>query len=392
MELGIKAYLHGDYKSAIASLRAALVRARANPGAVVADDRTNAAMSRAMVALALSHARDGAQDLAVEVMSEYIRSAREPVTRRVFGPPGEQLYDQVRKQLEPTKRGKLVVNVSEPDAQISLNEQGVGRGAAYSGDLLPGAYRVIVRVGQQARRYDMSVTSESTTTLDVDWSLDSTLHVSDEWVGLTGTNGRSELHYAQLLARRLDFTHRVLLLGTRLDRGRLTVFGSQYADGKASRIARSGEVQVADVTKVESVRRLVRFLRGNGRGEGVIVRIDDAPRPRGPVERRMWPAYAAGVVAVGALAAGGALFYYDDKCKGGGPLADCKQLNECTAGAIATTSAGALAAIGATAALPGGDGADDKRTGPARPGGITREHEPQWLGHGEHPLAVRRQN
>jgi hypothetical protein len=49
------------------------------------------------------------------------------------------------------------------------------------------------------------------------------------------------------------------------------------------------------------------------------------------------------------------------------------------------------AALARDAALPGGDGADDERTGPARPGGITREHEPQWLGHGEHPLAVRRQ-
>jgi hypothetical protein len=30
--------------------------------------------------------------------------------------------------------------------------------------------------------------------------------------------------------------------------------------------------------------------------------------------------------------------------------------------------------------LPGADGADDERTSPARPGGITREHEPQRLG------------
>ncbi|MCW5802546.1 MAG: hypothetical protein KIT31_09170 [Deltaproteobacteria bacterium] len=345
MERGIKTYLHADYRGAIVALQAALTRARANPGLVVSDDRTNAAMTRAMVALALSHAREGAKDGATEIMTEYIRSLREPVTRKVFGPPGEELYDQVRKLLEAKPRGKLVVNVSEPDAQISVNEHGVGRGATFSGDLLPARYRVVVRARGLMRRYDVDVTSERATTLDIDWSLDAALHVSDAWVGIAIADGGSDAHYLRLLARRLGRERRLLVLGARVEEGRLILSGTFYTDAAAAVIERSGEVQI--VRPADDVHRLVLFLRG-GPSRGVVVLADrhGAVASRTP-GRRTWPAYVGGVLAAGALGAGGYLFYLDDRSKCGGAAVDCREVYETTNGAILSTSIGALAAIGA---------------------------------------------
>jgi hypothetical protein len=111
-----------------------------NYGLLVEDIRARNAMARAQVALALTYkkladrfaeklsgrakpidqrllvARKRFEGEAREMMTAYIRSSHEPVVRKMFGPPGELLYNEVRKSLDSAKRATLAVSIDEPDA------------------------------------------------------------------------------------------------------------------------------------------------------------------------------------------------------------------------------------------------------------------------------------
>ena len=310
MELGVKSYLHAEFGNATVQLGAALARVHANPGVVVGNDKTKSAVLRALVALALSHAKLGDPTRSVEAMTDYVRSTREPVTRNMFGPAGEQLYNEVRKALDPVKRGNLVVNVTEPDAQIFVNELGTGRGSTYAADLLPGSYRVVVQVGRTARRYDAIVRPDAAMSLEIDWAFDTALDVSDDWVGFAHANAGAVSENVRRLSRRMGNERTLIVLGLRRERDHVAVIGSHYDDATTGHVERSGEVRVNGPGDRGPLRALARFLANGERSPEV------RALGGGPVERLApgrAPVYVFGTVALAALALGGYWLYVDGK-------------------------------------------------------------------------------
>jgi hypothetical protein len=344
LELGVKAYLRAEYEGAIVKLNAALARAYANPGVVVAAESTRTAMARALVGLALSYGNAGRTAEAVETMTAYIRSTNEPVQRRMLGPPGEQLYHQVRKSLEKAKRGSLLVNVSAPDAQIFVNALRQDYGRLIATDLLPGDYHVIVLAGQLSRRYAVTVRPEIATTLDIDWALDSALQISDQWVGLTLAIGESAPDYVGRVARRMGNQRTLIVLGLRRERDHLALVGTRYGDALSGYVARAGEVHVVHAGDEPKLRALARFL------------ADGAPSPdvfvvgqRTPSRPLRWPAIPAGAAAVTGLGLGAYLLYIDGQpsCGGEIPPGECERTHGTKVSGVLVMTGGALAGVAA---------------------------------------------
>jgi hypothetical protein len=147
LELAVKSYIKVNYTLALVQLVNALAHADANYGLIVQDPKAKYAMSRAQVAVALTYKKQAEQVAkesvhrksdrhraakllaakqeleakASEAMITYVRSSREPVARSMFGPPGEDLYSEVRKTLDPAKRASLAISVNDPGAQLFVN-------------------------------------------------------------------------------------------------------------------------------------------------------------------------------------------------------------------------------------------------------------------------------
>jgi hypothetical protein len=218
LDAGVRAYLRGQFSLAARQLEAALALARRNPALVVSDPSAPRWMTQAMVALALTRQRLRQRAEARAAMAEQVRSFPElAVTVADFGSRGAALYGEVRTALEAGPRGGLIVDVSDPDARIYLNEQGRGRGGAFSSDLLPGAYRVLVMVGGRSRLYRLSVHANEQTRLSVDWAADLRFEASPAWIGLRPAGARRHAREHRRLARRLAFNDAIVVGFGRVD-------------------------------------------------------------------------------------------------------------------------------------------------------------------------------
>lgn len=339
LELAVKSYIKVNYPLALVQLANALTHADSNYGLIVQDPKAKNAMSRAQVALALTYKKQAEKlaeklansrrptdpkvlaewrvmeakalaerkDLegkAREAMTTYIRSSREPVARVMFGPPGEDLYNEVRKTLDPTKRGTLTVKVNEPDAQLFVNGQPVGL-AAFSGDQLPGPYCVVVRVDDKMLRYNVIIAVDQPITLDIDWGFDSALRLSDKWVGLMQPKGTPTQTYVRSMSQRMGGQISLIFVGLRQEPRHLTVYGYYYERAHAGGILRrSGEAHVTSVREETTLRDFVRFLATGKLAPGILpigateTLSNDQPR------RSRWLAYGAIAGATGAITAG----------------------------------------------------------------------------------------
>lgn len=244
--------------------------------------------------------------MADEAMTMYIRSSRDPVVRRMFGPPGEQLYNDVRKNLDPTTRSNLVISVNEPDAQIIVNGLLIGQGATFAIDQLPGVYCIIIRVGHQMLRYDVVMKTGLPVTLNIDWAFDMALHVSEQWVGLTvQRNALSK--YVRSVSKRMGGQISLVFVGIRRERAHLAVYGYFYDWAHAGGVLQwSGETHVTsarDVGAVAKLRELAAFLSTGNMSRHILpIGSSESSPSSGP---RPWLAYAVGAGAIGALALGG---------------------------------------------------------------------------------------
>jgi hypothetical protein len=183
---------HAKFDDAIRDYEAALRLAHENPSTVVADGAAPMWLTRAYVGLAFAHHRLGHESAAADALADQIRSFPDrPVTSVDYGPESEKLYGLTRKQQETSKRGTLLVVVSRPEAQIYVNEVRHGPGSRFAGDLLPGRYRLLVQVGNVARRYAVDVDPAKSVQVErrIDWELDSNFEATKEWVGMHWRTG-----------------------------------------------------------------------------------------------------------------------------------------------------------------------------------------------------------
>jgi hypothetical protein len=342
LELAIKPYIRVNYSLALVQLTNALAHADANYGLIVRDPKAKVAMLRAQVALALTYKKQSEKVVdkikalkatntpvppelvatmkelvakANDGMTTYIRSTRDPVVPSMFGPPGEDLYNAVRKTLDPAKRANLTITVTEPEAQVFVNGVQVNgtlgrKGAMFSVDPVPGPYCIVLRVGGQMLRYDTTTELGQRIAMNIDWSIDTMLNVSDEWVGLTAPRD-TESTYVHSLSLRMGGQISIVLVGLRRERDYLVAHGRHYVHTSLrGDLLRSGEVHIASGRGRDEakLRELVRYLATGKASPNVL--------PIGTVERtpntdpnadlsRPWLAYAAGAGAVGAFALGG---------------------------------------------------------------------------------------
>jgi hypothetical protein len=217
-------------------------------------------------------------------------------------------------------KGQLAIAVDREQAVIFVDGQIRGLGRAALSDLVPGVYRVFVQVPATAgRQYEVEVNADELAELRVDWDVDSTLAMTDRWVGLlfaTEADRAREAALAGKLARR--WHQLIAVVGVVHQGGTVSVTARLYdPTGTAVRGAR-----VTLDGDDHKLRSLAQYLADGIAGDGVdalgpvvsvgaTVRPREAPPATRPAPRsRLVPALLVGAGAAAVLA-GGALYVLD---------------------------------------------------------------------------------
>ena len=324
-ESGYEAYTRGRFAEAEAALKLAIERIHRNPALLVLDTNNLDATFKILVALALSQARRGDTSGSVATMIELIRTFRsQPITRVDYGPDAEQFYRAVARQAQALGRGELSISVANEQAVIFVDGQIRGLGKAALSDLIPGVYRVFVQVPATAgRQYEVEVAAGRHASLRIDWELDSSLWLTDSWVGFvfaTEAERARQAGFAGTLARRWGGGALLAVVGMIQLSGKPAIRGQLYdATGRVVR----GAAVVLDGADPPRLRALARFLSDGVPGDGVRVFRDDGPAAGdgagGPGTGRLAPRLLVGAGAA-ALVAGGVLYAIDQDPGGPGPV------------------------------------------------------------------------
>ena len=114
---------------------------------------------------------------------------------------------------------------------VFVDGQFRGLGKVALGDLIPGTHYVLVQVpGTGGLQYVRTVQTNEPSRLDVDWSLETMVHIEDPWAGLifpTEAERAKEALYAGELARRLRRDD-LIIIGLAQLNGVSYVVGTQY--------------------------------------------------------------------------------------------------------------------------------------------------------------------
>lgn len=276
-ESGYEAYTRGRFAEAEAQLKVAIERIHRNPALLVLDTNNLEATFKVLAALALSQARRGDTGGSVATMIELIRTFRsQPITRVAYGPDAEQFYRAVARQVLAGGRGELSVSVSHDQAVIFVDGQIRGLGKAALADLIPGVYRVFVQVPATAgRQYEVEVTAGQRTALRIDWELDSSLWLTDRWVGFvfaTAAERGRLAGFAATLLRRWGAGAVLAVVGTAELDGQPAIAGELY-DATGRRV-RGGAIGLG--RDPDSLRALAGYLSDGTARPGVRVFRDGA--------------------------------------------------------------------------------------------------------------------
>jgi hypothetical protein len=315
-DTGFAAYTRGRFVEAEAALMLALDQVHRNPALLVLDTNNLNATFKILVGLALIRAKRGDASGSAATMVELIRTFRnQPITRADYGPDAEQLYRAVWRQVQVMGRGQLSITVENEQAVIFVDGQIRGLGRATLVDLIPGVYRVFVQVPPTSgRQYEIEVVAEHHAVLHVDWDLDSSLWVSEPWIGFvftTEAERTKQARFAAKLARRWGGGDPLAVVGLLQLHGKPGVIGSLY--DVAGHVVRSAVVALDGADELK-LRSLARFLDDGLAGDGVSVVHDAAPnagpdREEGARSRRV-PQLLVGAGAA-AVVAGGVLYAID---------------------------------------------------------------------------------
>ncbi|HEX3759812.1 MAG TPA: hypothetical protein VHW23_13955 [Kofleriaceae bacterium] len=324
-ESGYEAYTRGRFAEAEAALKLAIDRIHRNPALLVLDTSNLGATFKILVALALSQARRGDTGGSVATMLELVRTFRsQPITRVDYGPDAEQFYRAVARQAQALGRGELSISVTSEQAVIFVDGQIRGLGKAALSDLIPGTYRVFVQVpATPGRQYEVEVTAGHHAALRVDWELDSSLWLTDSWVGFafaTEAERARQAGFVGTLARRWGGGTLLAVVGMAQLSGKPAVRGQLYdATGRLVR----GAAVVLDGADEPRLRALARFLSDGVPVAGVHVIRDGASPGDGTADAgsggRLAPRLLVGAGAA-AMVAGGVLYAIDQDPGGPNPM------------------------------------------------------------------------
>ena len=378
VEKGHKAWIAGRFDDAVKLLTPLVDAAQANPGAFAQNQPLREKLLKALIALALSHQRSNNTDAARKTFGEILRSFPDTqLSRASYGPEAFNVFEQVKKDISASGKGKLSVK-ADPNAAVFINERFQNDGGNARLDVLPGEYRVFVRVGNQlsrVHRVDVAAGGDETVTIDTE--LDTRVHSSPKWTGFQfaepASREKNESLYAAMFANAIN-ARGLVVIGIDNVKGKPAIVGSTVSlmDG---RNVRRASVPLDPDPPVEKLKALGRFLAGDNAapgidiqlagdinsvpkgGDGQGVQIGDRKRSGGgPWGGWKWITGTAGIAAMGI----GAYYLSVD-----GDCADdpCTYYRE--------TSIGGWAALGGGVALAGISvylfvrGSGESSTGPA---------------------------
>lgn len=264
IEIGYKNVLQGNFKDASTALSAQLAIAYDNAGVLVLEPNARTEFTRALVGLGISRYRSGDSAAGAEAFAELARTTGgQPL--RGFGSEAEKLYTQSSSALLKIPRGKLLISVSEPDAQIFVNEVGSGRGGTFSADMIPGWYRVLVMVKDRSLRYDVTITSNQETKVDLDWQLETSLVVTPSAIGLRlqqGDERRRLPSYVARLAKRANAEDSITVFMIASRCGHVALTGARFDRNRQWERARWGQI-LLDRPDTSAIRTLVLSVMKN---------------------------------------------------------------------------------------------------------------------------------
>ncbi|MBK7539405.1 MAG: hypothetical protein IPI49_29410 [Myxococcales bacterium] len=235
---GIAQYRRGRFQAGEKLLAALVTEAQLSP-LIFATEVGRPVYRQAMLYLALCRSRLRLPQAAAQVAEEFVRTfpSKSEDVFTDFGPIADRLYRAAEAKLTAMGRGTLLVEVSERDAVVSVNES-LGANRAFEGSVLPGVYRVLVKTSASgARRYEVPVRANESVRLTIDWQLDRALLLTQESASLVFDSDRdrgSEGSVAVSLAQAISAGPRVVVLGSRIYNGYRAVSASLY-DVKSGR-------------------------------------------------------------------------------------------------------------------------------------------------------------
>lgn len=184
---GIDRWTGGDYEYAAKTLKVALGEAAMNPAIVAADSTLRPLVQRAYVAQAMSLFRLEHRDEAKEAIADLVRMTPQPSILDTWGTAPDRVFQLSRNDLMARGTGALSIEVNDPTAVFYLNAAGQPHRAAFTGDMLPGIYQVLVTdTVKRSRRYRVEVVPHEHAVLNIDWRRDTSLDVSMPKGALSG--------------------------------------------------------------------------------------------------------------------------------------------------------------------------------------------------------------
>ena len=251
--------------------------------------------------------RRGRASDAEGAMTELVRRFPEAApSRSEHGGDAVELYRRVRRRVESAGSGRLVVDVSDPDAVIFVDDvfRGVGR---VDESVAAGAHAVHVQIGKQPGRVrEVSVDAGGVTRVRIAWEVDRALRTGADWAGLEIERPRESIldaatARAVAIARAAGSRTVVLLaIEERASAGRVLIGAA--IDAGSGRAIRRASVPLTGGVQVLALARLARVLAG------APLRV--APRP--PRRWLKWSLAASSLVGLGA---GATLIHLDGRCQ-----------------------------------------------------------------------------
>jgi len=330
VDAGHKAWLAGKFEDAIKILQPLVDGAHANAGAFARDQDLREPLSKALLALALAHARRADPAAAQQVFGELVRSFPTLApSRGIYGPEAVQAFEDAKKTVTAQGRGKLVVRTSIDNAIVFIDEKIETAGTVTKENLIPGDYRVFAQLGKQLSRiHRVTVKANETTQVTIDATFDQAVQTSPTWTGLSfstaGDREKWEVHHAATFGNAIDASA-VAVIGIDQVRGRPAVVGILVDRISGTEIRRASVALDPDPGD-ERMNALAQFLAGENLAPAGIdvlttrtVKPGSDGVPTGPEKPSGggWGGWKwiAGGLGLGALGVGGYLVVIDGRCK-----------------------------------------------------------------------------
>lgn len=358
VDRGFKAWVGGRFDEAIKILVPLVETAHANTGAFAMQPALREPLLKALIALALAYQRNGDPSAMRATFGEILRSFPDAqISRATYGPDANQAFEQTRRELQASGRGKLTIQVDD-EAVVFVNEAYRGPGSTTI-ELLPGEYRVVVMMNKQpSRNHRVTVRANAEATVEIDAKLDLALRTTGYTGLLFATQADRDAHearFAQRFARAIGASA-VAVVGIEDVRGRSAVVGS-LVGLQSGREIRRASIPVEPDPSRDKLRALARFLAGDDPEPGLEVQFftsgadpdgaRDDTGDRSPERSGRWGGwrFVTAGLALGSLAAGTVLSVYDGRCTETPSVGQpCRYFHDFQPGGYAALAGGAVLA------------------------------------------------